>query len=530
MSLFTRSAVPTVLFAGLFHVAFATVIPSAVIGADDPTQITIKNLFLEPEYNEERIGVVRWSKKSATYYTLQAPAGGGKGRDLVSVDIASGEKKPLVTASEFIARDSTAPQDAVPLDIEDFELSEDETRVLLYTNSRRVWRRNTRGDYWVYDLRKRTLKKLGGDTPASTMMFAKFSPNGRQVAYVHQSNLYVQDVDSLAIQTLTKDGSETIINGTSDWVNEEELNIRDAFRWSPDSQQIVFWQFDTSEVPRLHLVNNTAGKYPELLTFPYPKVGERNSATRIGIIHVGAAFAQTNQANAVRWLNITGDPREHYIPHVEWSPDSKRLIVQQFNRLQTVNRLMQADPQTGVCQEIMAETDSAWLENDNPVRWFDNGRKLVWVSERSGWRHAYSVDLKERTVVPITTGEFDLIEIEAVDDAHGWLYFSASPDQPTERYLYRIRLSGGPMERVTPAPHKGWNTYQIAPSGDWATYAHSSFDSPPTVELIHLADHQTVRVLVDNAKLRARLAQLVEGHALFNGSRLTMALNSIPGV
>ena len=304
----------------------------------------------------------------------------------------------------------------------------------------------------------------------------------------------------MKITVLTTDGAPTVINGTSDWVNEEELDIRDAFRWSPDGRSIAFWQFDTSGVGQFHLINNTESNYPRIISFPYPKVGETNSATRLGVVSAAGG--------RVLWLNLPGDPRNHYVPRAEWSPDGKRLLVQQFNRLQTTNRVMDADPKTGETRVVLTETDAAWLENENPVRWVEEGRSFVWLSERDGWRHAYLAATDGQRFGRITSGDFDVIQVETVDNENGWLYFSASPDNPTQRYLYRTRLSGGTPERLSPAEQPGWHTYDFASDAQWAMHTYSTFTQPPVVELVHFPGHKVVRVLADNQRLREKLATL----------------------
>ena len=352
----------------------------------------------------------------------------------------------------------------------------------------------------MLDLATRQLRKLGGNAAPSTLMFARFSPDGTCVAYVRENNVYVQELRRMKITALTTDGSPTLINGTSDWVNEEELDIRDAFRWSPDGRSIAFWQFDTSGVGQFHLINNTESNYPRIISFPYPKVGETNSATRLGVISAAGG--------RVLWLNLPGDPRNHYVPRAEWSPDGKRLLVQQFNRLQTTNRVMDADPKTGETRVVLTETDAAWLENENPVRWVEEGRSFVWLSERDGWRHAYLAATDGQRFGRITSGDFDVIQVETVDNENGWLYFSASPDNPTQRYLYRTRLSGGTPERLSPAEQPGWHTYDFAPDAQWSMHTYSTFTRPPVVELVHFPGNKAVRVLADNQRLREKLAAL----------------------
>ena len=468
----------------------------AAATAADPALLTLDRIFGSGEFGERGLGQYQWSRRTASYFTWDEPQGGGKGRDLVRNDAATGTEETVIPASALIP-----PGQSAPLEVHGFELSADESKLLLFTNSKRVWRRNTRGDYWVLEVGKPgSLRKLGGQATPSTLMFARFSPDGTRVAYVRENNLYVQDLRQMKITALTKSGSPTLINGTSDWVNEEELDIRDAFRWSPDGRSIAFWQFDTSGVRQFRLINNTESNYPRIISFPYPKVGETNSATRLGVVSA--------TGGSVRWLKLPGDPRNHYIPRAEWLPDGKQLLVQQFNRLQNTNRVMLAEAKTGAIRTVLTETDAAWLENENPVRWVDGGAKFLWLSERDGWRHAYLAGTDGQSFVRITGGAYDVIQVEAVDDRNGWLYFSASPENPTQHYLYRTRLSGGTPERLSPTEQPGWHTYDFSPDAQWAMHTYSTFTCPPVLELVYMPEHKVVRVLADNQKLRDKLAML----------------------
>ncbi len=470
--------------------------PAATLpAAPSNPALTLDRIFGSDEFKAENIGQFHWSQRAPAYFTLEAPRDGGPGQDLVRTDAATGGKETIIPAPSFIP-----PGETRPLAVDSFELSDDETKVLIYTRSQRVWRRNTRGDYWVLDLPTRQLRKLGGNAPESTLMFARFSPDARRIAYVQENNLYVQELAGFRIQALTTDGSATIVNGTSDWVNEEELDIRDGYRWSPDSQSIAFWQFDTAGVRQFHLIDNTADKYPRLTSFPYPKVGETNSAARLGVVNASGG--------EVRWLQPPGDPRNHYLARMEWTRDGSHLMVQQFNRLQNTNRVMLADPQTGATRTILTETDASWLENENPARWIGQDGRFLWLSERSGWRQAYLANPAHAGLSPITENGMDVIEIEAVDEKNGWLYYAASPENPTQRHLYRTRLGGGPPEKLSPSSPPGWHEYDIAPDAKWAIHTYSTFGTPPIVELVRLPGHEVVRVLVDNQKLRSRITAL----------------------
>ena len=457
----------------------------------EPAQLSLASIFTDKEFEEEKLPSLTWSKKTASYFTLEKPAEGKDGKDLVRHDAKSGEKTILATAQAL-----TPKNEKKPLSVDSFEFSPDESKVLLFANTKKVWRKNTRGDYWLLDLASKKLTKLGGDAAASTLMFAKFSPDGSRVAFVRKNNLHVQNLADLKITSITNDGSETLINGTSDWVNEEELSLRDCYRWSPDGKHLLFWQFDTKDVKRFWLVNQTDGTYQRFTTFPYPKAGEKNSATRLGIVSASGG--------AVTWLKVSGDPREHYLPHAEWTPDGQSVVLQQFDRLQNTLHVMRADPATGETKLIFTETDKAWIENDNPFRWI--GDDFLWLSERSGWRHAYRATLSGK-LAPITTGSFDVIEVNKVHDVkNGSLYFYASPENATQRYLYRVSLEGGEPQRLS--DQSGTHSYHISEDTLWAIHTHSSMTKPPVVDLVSLPQHTSVRVLKTQDKLREKLAQV----------------------
>jgi dipeptidyl-peptidase-4 len=472
--------------------------------------LTVDRLFASNEFDEQGLGAFVWKKRGPGYYTLEKPKEdqGGRngevqfGRDLVWHDASTDESKIIVSAEAFIPPDADPAVDRKPLNVESFQFSDDESKLLIFTNSRRVWRRNTRGDYWVLDVAKRELRKLGGDARPA-LMFAKFSPDGSRVAFVRDNNLFVQNLADMSVTALTKDGSATLINGTSDWVYEEELDLRDGYRWSPDGKSIAFWQLDASGVREFFLINNTADTYSKPFGIRYPKVGEQNSAARIGVVAASGGEP--------KWLDVPGDSRNHYLAQMEWTPDGQQLALQQFNRLQNTNRVMLADPQTGATRTILAETDAAWLENENPFRWIKNGEQFLWISERDGWRRPYLASTTGNDGPPprrIAQDQFDLIGFDAIDERTGAIYYSASPDNATQRYLYRATLDGEKSERLTPDKQPGWHTYNISPDGTFAIHTYSAFLRRPTVEIVSLPDHKTVRLLVANEKLCVTLASL----------------------
>jgi dipeptidyl-peptidase 4 len=477
----------------LFLFALACASPCLAEQTNNPL-LTIDRIFSGDEFNVQSYGRIVWKKRGPGYYKFEKPDGGGAGRDLVAIDPASGNREVIVPAHAFIPSG-----ESTPLAVDSYEFSEDESKLLIYTNSRRVWRQNTRGDYWVLDLTGRDLKKVGADCAPSTLLFAKFSPDASRVAYVRENNLYVQNLRDLEVTALTTNGSATLINGTFDWVYEEELNLRDGFRWSPDGNSIAYWQLDTTGVREFFLVNNTDGLYSRVESIPYPKTGEQNAAARIGVV--------ASTGGETRWLDMPGDPRNHYLARMDWASDSAELLIQQFNRVQNTNRVMIAQAATGEVRTILTETDAAWLENENPAAWIDDGSHFLWLSERDGWRHAYRV-ARDGKISRITQGDFDVVSIQGVDERNGWLYFIASPDNPTQRYLYRAQINHGNLERLTPADQPGSHSYNISPDGEWAIHTGSSFTNPPITRLIQLPAHNSVRLFEENKALRDKIESL----------------------
>lgn len=461
----------------------------------DPSLLTLDRV-LGSEFDGQGWPGIRWLKDGSGYTTREDSRETKDAQDFLRYDPVTGRREMFLPAASLVPAGESKP-----IDIQDFTWSEDSGKLLIFNNSQRVWRRNTRGDYWIVDRAGGPPRKLGGDAEPATLMFATLSPDGKRVAYVRKNNLYVQDLADLSITQLTSDGSDTIINGTSDWVYEEELDLRQAFCWSPDAKSIAYWQFDTSGVPEFSMINNTDALYPKITTFKYPKAGETNSACRVGV--VSAAGGET------RWFKPNDDPRNHYIARMEWSRDSSFVIFQHLNRLQNTNQIVHGDPQTGATRVLFTDRDDAWVDCVDDWRWLGKGETFLWLSERDGWRHLYTISKSGEDVTQLTRGAFDVIDVAGVDEALGCVYFIASPENVTQRYLYRAPLDGSaPAQRVTPADQPGSHSYDVSEDGRWALHTWSRFGRPPQAELVRLSDHGVIRPLADNADLVARLKTL----------------------
>jgi len=468
----------------------------------DPGEATLRSIHASAEFRPERFGPAEWLDEGA--YTTVEPSEAVEGaRELVRYDAATGERRVLVSAADLIPEGADEP-----IAIEEYDRSPDGRRLLIFTNSKRVWRDNTRGDYWVLDEEEGSLRRLGGEAPESTLMFAKFSPDGDRVGYVRydENDIYVEDLDSGRIEPITTDGTRTVINGTFDWVYEEELGLQDGWRWSPDGERIAYWQLDAEGVRDFLLINNTDSLYSFTIPIQYPKAGTTNSAARIGIV--------PSSGGETTWLALEGDPRQHYPARMEWAAGSDEVVVRYLNRLQNRMEILLGDVETGRVRTIMIDEDpDAWIDlRVDPLVWMEDGAVFAWTSERTGWRRAYVVSRDGTEIRGVTPDSVDVIEVEAIEPAEGWIYYVASPDDPARRALWRARLDGsGSPERLTPADEPGTHDYTLAPGGRFAFRTHHRFGVPPVTDLVRLPDHAVVRTLVDNEELAGKVTGLERG-------------------
>lgn len=480
---------------------FLAVLTFAALGAEESKEkpnplLSLERLYGKPEFSAKSYGV-KWLEAGQGYVRLEKSKATKDARDIVRVDPATGKREILVAAKALIPAGKKKP-----LAVSGYTFTKDLAKVLIYTNTRRVWRVHSRGDYWVLDRASGKLQQLGGkEVPEATLMFAKFSPaDSNRVAYVRDKNVYVEDLATGKVTALTKRWRDTVINGTFDWVYEEELGLRDGFRWSPDGKRIAYWQMDEEGVKEMHMINNVPGNYPQVVTFRYPKVGETNARARVGV--VSADGGETT------WVQVEGDPRNHYIARMDWADNSKELLLQRLNRLQNRNAVMIADAATGKARTVYTDRDEAWIEvRFGFTDWVED--QFTYVSERAGWRQLYLVS-RAGEAKKVTRGKFDIIRMLKLDAANGLAYFIASPKNATERYLYCIGLDGKGLKRLSPAKQRGSHSYSLSPDAKWAVHTFSSIQSPPVTQLIKLPTHEPVRTLEDNAALRAKVKTLAE--------------------
>ncbi len=420
----------------------------------------------------------KWTTDGNGYYQLD------KGQ-IIKIELPSQKRDTFISKQQLMAQDG---KEIIP---RSFQSCSDGSKALIYTNAKRVWRYPTRGDYWLLTLSTGQLKQLGKGRPESSLQFAKFSPDGNKVAYVSEHNIYVEDLATGDIKKLTDDkGTKKLINGTFDWVYEEEFFCRDGFRWSPDGKTIAYWQIDANQIRDYYMLNTTDSVYSRVIPVEYPKVGEPPSPARIGVADINSG--------ETTWMNVPGDPAEHYIIRMEWSAQNE-IILQQLNRKQDSSKIMLCNATTGDAKTIFTETDSAWVATLNEWRnsvtgwdWIASGKEFIWFSEKDGWRHLYRISHDGTKETKITNGDYDVIDLLNVDEKNGYVYFYASPVNATEQFLYKTKLDGkGKLERVSPEGEEGMHYYDISPNNKFARHSFSNYYTPPMTEWVTLPAHKS---------------------------------------
>ncbi|MFT7250002.1 MAG: dipeptidyl-peptidase-4, partial [Arcticibacterium sp.] len=390
--------------------------------------LNLKDIYSNGTYNVEKYGPARWMEDNVGYSTLEKNTDLG-GQDMVRYEVISGERSVIVSAKSLIPNGQNKP-----LPIDNYEWSADDSKLLIFTNTKKVWRYNTRGDYWVLDLKSGELTQMGKSVERTTMMFAKFSPGADRVGYVSKNNIYVENIASGVITQVTKDGSDRIVNGTFDWVYEEELGCRDGFRWSPDGSKIAYWQSDTKNIGTFYMINNVDSIYSQPIPLPYPKVGTPNSNVKVGIVAASGGESQ--------WFDVPGDPTNNYIARMDFIPKSNEVMIQQLNRKQNQNTVWIGDVMTMKLKELFVDRDEAFLDIHDNIMWLEDERYFTWTSEKDGWLNLYRVSRDGKDFTTITKGNIDVVKINCIDPASGYVYYIASPENFTQRYLYKSKLDG----------------------------------------------------------------------------------------
>jgi dipeptidyl-peptidase 4 len=452
-------------------------------------QLTVERIYSEPSLNGHLTRGVQWMPDSKQISFFENKSVGSEMKsELWSLEVANGQRHLLLSTDKLDAVLSTeggTQTQATGLGRHapaEYQWAPGSGAILFQGPTSLAW----------FDLKTQASRTLvsGKDAIADP----KISPDGKYVSFVRNHNLWVVAVAAGKERAITEGGIEELRKGELDWVYPEELELLTAYWWAPDSSSIAFLEMDERKVARYPLVD-FASPSGDAEHEQYPPAGGANPAVRVFVVPVAGG-----QERAID----TGENTDVYIARVNWLTDSKHLAVQRLNRQQTVLDLLIADAATGQTRTLLTEKDPNWINLSNDLHFFKNGKRLLWSSERTGYRHLYLYDLEGKQLGQVTKGEWEVSAVEGVDENKGLVYFTATAKTPLERHLYRVSLDGSAINRLT--IHNGTHAVKMAPEASAFLDTYSDSVTPQRQEIAR-ADGSPLRMLNEN-----KVAELAEYH------------------
>ncbi|SDY15053.1 S9 family peptidase [Hymenobacter psychrophilus] len=452
--------------------------------AQQKQNITLEDIWQKGTFAAKSVAGFNWMKDGRYYSSLD------KG-NLVQNDVTTGQPVQTMVA----AADLKLPGQTQALPVDGYSFNADETKILFSTATESIYRRSSKSYFFVYDRAAKQLVPLSAGE--GKQLYATFSPDGKRVAFVRDNNLFVTELATMRETAVTTDGQmNKIINGGTDWVYEEEFEFAQGFQWSPDSRQVAFYRFDESAVPEYNM-QEWGPLYPQDNKFKYPKAGEKNSTVGISVYDV--AGAQTVKMDV-------GPEADQYIPRIIWTKTPNLLSIRRMNRLQNQLEILHADARTGKTSVVLTDTDAAYVEVNDDLRYLEGGKQFLFTSEKDGYRHLYLYDMNGKLARQLTKGNWEIASIEGFNEQKGEVYFTSTEESPLQRHLYRINLKGKNKTRLGETGG-GNESVNLSPDTKYYLNYHSEAGSPSVVSLRNGQDGKLVKVLEDNAALRQKLAQ-----------------------
>jgi len=403
---------------------------------------------------------------------------------------------PAVIAKLSLIAD---PQNGKPVNVEGFTFSEDEKKLLVWTNTEQIYRHSFAALYYVFDLNDKTTKAVA----SGPVMHATLSPDGSKVAYVQDNNLYVLNLQRNEQTQVTRDGKRnSIINGAVDWVYEEEFSMNEGFRWSPDSRFIAFYRFDETAV-REYSMDLYTDLYPQQYRWKYPKAGEDNSKVDVLIYHV--------EKGRIATCNVESS-RDQYIPRIQWTAEPGVLSVQRLNRLQNHWELLFFSSEGGNGSNILSLNSDTYIDIHDNIQFMQNGREFLYTDDRDGFNHIWMYDYRKGKARRITEGNWEVVSVDGVNEKDGIVYYSSTEGGETEMHTYSIRLNGKGKKNLTPEP--GNHAVTMAKGNRWFIDRHSTLNQPETIFLRNTGGNRT-DTLEKNDALRKRMEEFNWGTTRF---------------
>lgn len=451
-------------------------------------KVTLVDVFKQGTFAQKSVYGINWMKDGQYYSSLinriGAPA-------VVKINISTG-------AEEAVLLDGKA----LGVNFSSYSFNSDETKALIASDVESIYRRSSKGVFYVVDMASGEKQQLMNGEKIS---YATLSPDNDKVAFFKENNLYMVELASNKVTQITKDGEwNKVINGSADWVYEEEFSMAQAFKWSPDGKKIAFIRFDETDVPEFNM-QIWGPLYPKDYKFKYPKAGEKNALVSIHVYDL--ATAKTQKIDA-------GTETDIYLPRIYWTKDPNTLAFIRLNRLQNQMDLFHANASTGASSLIISDTSKTYvdLDNNDNLEYLADGKSFIRTSEQDGFKHIYHHAIDGKLIRQITSGPWEVSSLVGVDEKAKKVYFVSTEMSPLERNFYVINLDGKGKKALTPA--KGTHAINMSPDHKFFIDYYSTADTPVRVSLNDATGKET-KVLEDNQALKDRLAGFALGKKEF---------------
>lgn len=393
--------------------------------------------------------------------------------------------------------DLTPEGEEKPIQASSYRFGPNEEHILFFTDRQSIYRRSYTAIIYLYDFEAEQLMPLH---EGERIAYPTFSPDGQKVAYTHENNLYYHDLAQDKRVQVTSDGKRNhIINGSTDWVYEEEFAFTKAFFWSPDSRQLAFMRFDEAHVKLFHMTKFD-DLYPDDYTFKYPKAGEQNAW--VSVLHYDLPSGETRTM-------LNGQDKDQYIPRMEWTTEPDKLAIYVMNRHQSKVEVRLATPGGGGMQTLLTETADTYLSevDDKSLIFLEDGKHFLWQSERDGYNHLYLYNMDGSLERQLTEGEWEVTDVYGVDDDAGVVYFQSTAVSPLERHLHSVKLNGNKLKKLT--DEEGWHSADFSSEYSYFIHSHSN-TSLPGQHVLRKTGGKAVRMLQDNRRAKKN----IEKHAI----------------
>ena len=444
--------------------------------AQEKKNFDLEDLYMRPTFYAKSVRGMNSMKVGKTYGSFE------KGQ-LNIYNYKTGKLEKTL----FGITDLTMHPDSLPIGLQNYELSENEDKMLCLTDMESIYRHSFHANYYVYDFATKTLQPLSKN---GKQRLATFSPDATKVAFMRDNNLFIKDLKTGEEKQFTNDGLYNhIINGAPDWVYEEEFSFSQGFYWSPDSKKIAFMKFDESNVREFQM-EEFEGLYPDWYSFKYPKAGEDNSIVEIYVYDLESG--KTVKMD-------TGKETDIYLPRIAWTKDANVLAIQRLNRHQNHLEILAADATTGKSRVFYDETNDYYIDITDDWHFLKDGKRFLMTSERSGYNHIYLCNLDGTQAKQLTNGPWDVTKVYGFDGKE--VYFQAAKNTPVDRQIYAVNLKGKMREVIG---RDGTNQATFSNDFSYLININSTINQPRQFEL-YTNKGKLVRVLEDNHEFAEKL-------------------------